>query len=198
MRKHLPIWLLMLCCLLSACDVTFSTNQQPVQTVQSQSTTDVITGPPSITANFINTLLCKYDSPACGLGQAFYDNGKLYGIDPVWPLAIFWNESNFGRTGEARSSLSIGNLLCLDLTHYGDLHTWCQNGYAWFPTWIAGIEACYRLLAGPLYVQGGLTDIERIIRRWAPSGNGNSPTHYIAVVRASVALWRAGKMQVPA
>lgn len=195
MKKLLPILLLILCCLLSACD-NLDTDQQPVQAAQI--TSETVTGPPSISATFINDLLCKYDSPVCGDGETLYANGLRYGIDPVWPLAIFWNESNFGRTGEARSSLSIGNLRCLDRAHYGDLGTWCQDGYAWFPSWQAGIIACYRLLAGPLYVQGGLTTIERIIRRWAPSADGNNPTHYIEVVQAAVSLWRAGKVQVPA
>lgn len=203
MRKYLALLLFSLCCcFLSACDTSNlnlpGIDQQPVQLQAETPDADLITGTPSISVSFINDLLCKYRSPVCGNGQALYDNGKLYGIDPVWPLAIFWNESNFGRAGEARVSRSIGNLRCLDQAHYGDLHTWCADGYAQFPTWNAGIEACYRLLAGPLYVGDGRTTIERIIPRWAPSGDGNSPSHYIAVVQAAVSLWRAGKVQVPA
>lgn len=174
-----------------------ASGQRSAPVISAQPGADLVTGAPSISASFINGLLCKYGSPACGDGQQFYTYGKRYGIDPVWPLAIFWNESNFGRAGEARVSLSIGNLRCLDQEHYGDLGTWCKDGYAWFPTWQAGIEACYRLLAGPLYVSSGLLSIERIIERWAPASDGNNPAHYIAVVRAAVRLWRAGKEQVP-
>lgn len=175
-----------------------ASGQQSLHATSAQPGADHVTGAPSISASFINDLLCKYGSPVCGDGQAFYTYGKLYGIDPVWALAIFWNESNFGRAGEARESKSIGNLRCLDQAHYGDLHTWCQDGYAWFPDWQAGIIACYRLLAGPLYVGSGRVTIARIIERWAPAGDGNNPAHYIAVVEAAVSLWRAGKEQVPA
>ena len=184
--------------LLAAPGAQHATPAVAASSQQSAISADLVTGKPSISAGFINGLLCKYRSPACGDGQALYNDGKLYDIDPAWTLAIFWNESNFGRAGEARVSKSIGNLRCLDQAHYGDLGTWCADGYAWFPTWRAGIEACYRLLAGPLYIGDGLTTIERIIPRWAPSGDGNSPAHYIAVVRAAVSLWRAGKEQVPA
>jgi hypothetical protein len=172
---------------------------QSVSTGNSSSDTGphTVNGSPTISIDFINQVLCKYDSPLCRSGQALYDDGKLYGIDPAYALAFFWNESNFGRAGEARASKSIGNLRCLDHAHYGDLGTWCQDGYAWFPTWRAGIIAFYRLLAGPLYRGAGLVTVEQIIPRYAPSADHNSPERYIAVVNAAVSLWRDGQARVP-
>ena len=51
-------------------------------------------------------MLETYHSPAVGKGQALYDLGVKYGIDPVYALAFFWHESRFGTTGEARVTYS--------------------------------------------------------------------------------------------
>jgi hypothetical protein len=126
-----------------------------------------------------------------GTGALFVELSRQYGIDDAYTLAIFHHESNYGRTGEARASRSPGNLRCLDQAHYGDLATWCRDNYAWFPSWSSGLVAMYRLLAGPLYVAGGLTTIERIIERWAPDSDGNDSAAYIAAIRADVAAWRS-------
>src|SRR5947209_16876963 len=45
-----------------------------------------VPGQPSISADFINRVLEHYHSPAAGKGQALYDNGVKYGIDPVYAL----------------------------------------------------------------------------------------------------------------
>ena len=40
-------------------------------------------GKPSISANLINDVLAYYHSPAQGKGQALYDDGLQYNIDPA-------------------------------------------------------------------------------------------------------------------
>jgi len=152
-----------------------------------------VTGAPSISASFIDTLLCKYHSPVCtaGQAQAIYDYGVTYGIDPAFALAFFMNESTFGTRGVARYSMSIGNLRCIPGAA-------CIGGYAYFPSWSAGIKAWYALIAGPLYVGAGLVTVEQIIPRYAPNSDNNNEAHYIQVVTSTVALWRAGKLEIPA
>src|SRR5579859_764797 len=61
---------------------------------QPNDTTFAVQDPPSIDASFINTVLCTASptdtpivSPACGTGQALYDLGVKYGIDPAYALA---------------------------------------------------------------------------------------------------------------
>src|SRR5213082_3185726 len=68
-----------------------------------------VLGPPTVSAAFINQVLAAAHSPAAGKGQALYSDGVRYGIDPVFALAFFLNESSFGTTGVARFSLSFGN-----------------------------------------------------------------------------------------
>lgn len=73
----------------------------------------LVVGKPTMTASFINRVLSAYGSPAAGKGQALYDLGVAYGIDPVYALAFFLHESRFGTTGEARTTLSLGNERCI-------------------------------------------------------------------------------------
>jgi hypothetical protein len=145
-----------------------------------------VTGAPSISANFINQVLCKFSSPACGKGQALYSYGVKYHIDPVYALAFFLHESSFGRAGVARFSKSLGNLRCIPGAA-------CIGGYAYFSSWEQGFAAWYALISGPLYVGSGLVTVEQIIPRYAPAEDNNVPAQYIATVKAVVASWRAGK-----
>jgi hypothetical protein len=104
---------------------------------------------------------------------------------------VFFNESNFGVKGEATSTRSLGNLRCIPSAA-------CWNGYATFKSWQDGYSAFYSLISGPLYAGSGKTTVESIIPRYAPSGDGNSPSHSISVVESAMSLWRSGSTGVPA
>jgi hypothetical protein len=149
-----------------------------------------VTGSPSISAQFIDAILCTYKSPACGKGAALYSEGKRYGIDPVYPLAFFLNESSFGRAGEARQSLSIGNLRCIPGAR-------CIDGYAWFDSWEQGFNAWYALIKNLYIAKWHLSTVDAIIPVYAPAADHNVPAHYIAVIKSAVSLWRAGKVALP-
>src|SRR5258706_11588722 len=77
--------------------------------VQSSSSGYSVVGPPTISAHFINSVLAANHSPAAGTGQELYDLGVQYGIDPVFALAFFQHESDFGTQGEATVTMSLGN-----------------------------------------------------------------------------------------
>ncbi|GCE10659.1 glucosaminidase domain-containing protein [Tengunoibacter tsumagoiensis] len=144
---------------------------------------------PTITADTINKVLATYNSPAAGKGQALYDLGVKYQIDPTFALAFFLHESKFGTQGEARSSLSLGNLRCID----GAV---CRDGYAWFPTWEAGFEAWYQLIRN-LYVAGwGRTTVDQIIPKYAPAADHNDEQAYINSVKHAIDVWRNGGIVV--
>lgn len=73
-----------------------------------------VTGAPSISPDFINNMLCKYGNPqTCGTGQALYQDGQTYNIDPTFAPAFFWHESNFGTKGEAQYSKSLRECLVM-------------------------------------------------------------------------------------
>lgn len=162
-----------------------------------------LVGSPTVSADFINRVLVRYHSPAVGEGQVVYDGGVKYGVDPVYALAFFMHESSFGTTGEARDSLSIGNLRCLG-AGYEDLHPSCRDNFAWFSSWGDGIEAWYRLIKNG-YVQGGINafigrnacpciTVAQIIPVYAPRSDHNDEAAYISAVQQEVDTWRSGEV----
>lgn len=149
----------------------------------------IVTGKPSISADFINRVLTASHSPAAGTGKALYDLGLQYGIDPVYALAFFWHESGFGRFGMARVTHSLGNLRCIPGFP-------CVNGYAGFSSWEQGYEAWYTLIRRLYVNRWHKTTIATIIPTYAPSGDGNNVAGYIQAIEQAVNAWRAGKVQV--
>ncbi len=146
-----------------------------------------VLGAPSISADFINRVLSAYNSPAAGKGQALYDLGVRYGIDPAFALAFFQHESSFGKAGEARSSLSLGNLRCIPDAQ-------CTHNYAWFPTWEAGFEAWYKLIRNLYVAVWGLTTVDQIIPKYAPTADNNNEAAYIAALKRELDTWHAGQI----
>lgn len=148
-----------------------------------------VLGKPSLTVDFMNQVLANYNSPAAGKGQALYDLGVQYGIDPAFALAFFFHESDFGTAGEARVSFSLGNLRCIP-------NFKCQDGYAWFPTWEAGFKAWYSLIRNLYVAVWGLTTVDQIIPHYAPPTDNNDDSAYIAALKHSIDTWHAGVIQV--
>jgi hypothetical protein len=163
----------------------------------SPSDSSSVTGPPTITADFIDRVLSTYGSPAAGTGQAMYDDGVASGIDPVYALAFFLHEDSFGKTGIGAANHSLGNIRCS--AGYA-----CKSGFRFYATWEEGYQDWYRLmLLG--YVQGQITEpivghrcstVEQIIPVYAPSSDGNDVTGYINAVLGAVRTWRAGNVSV--
>jgi hypothetical protein len=148
-----------------------------------------VLGQPTITVDFINQVLAAYHSPAAGKGQTLYDLGVKYGIDPAFALAFFMHESSFGTAGEARFSLSLGNLRCIP--NYK-----CQDGYAWFNTWEDGFEAWYKLIRNLYVAIWGLTTVDQIIPRYAPPSDNNDDAAYIAALKRAIDTWHVGHIWV--
>src|SRR5689334_14555272 len=73
---------------------------------------DSITGRPTLSPEFLNQVLQEAHSPAQGTGQALYALSVQYGIDDAYALAFFKHESQYGTTGVARSTRSLGNIRC--------------------------------------------------------------------------------------
>jgi Mannosyl-glycoprotein endo-beta-N-acetylglucosaminidase len=144
-----------------------------------------VTGEPSIDAAFINSVLKRYHSPASGDGETFYEQGVRYGIDPVFALAFFMEESTFGTKGVARMTHSLGNIRATPGYH-------SYHGYRSYKSWMEGSEDWYRLIAQLYVKRWGLTTVDQIIPIYAPSRDRNNPTGYIHNVKRAVDRWRSG------
>lgn len=132
-------------------------------------------------------MLCQYGNPqTCGTGQTLYNDGMQHGIDPVFALAFFWHESNFGKAGEAQYSKSLGNLKCIAQ------EASCTDGYAWFASWEDGYNAWYDLISNLYVRQWQLTTVDTIIPKYAPAADHNDEAAYISNLKGNINLWRSG------
>ncbi|GCE21378.1 hypothetical protein KDK_51780 [Dictyobacter kobayashii] len=152
-----------------------------------------VVGKPTISAQQINAILTYYHSPAAGKGQALYDLGVQYQIDPVVALAFFHHESTFGRFGEANYTHSLGNLRCIPDYPCVDKK---RGGYAHFANWEEGFAAWYKLIHDYYVVRNKLTTVNQIIAVYAPVKNQQDQAHrnYVTFINRDIALWRSGKI----
>ena len=148
-------------------------------------------GPPTVTAAFIDQVLTDAHSPAAGTGAALYSLGVKSGIDPAYALAFFHHESNYGTTGEATVTHSIGNERCISDRPCIDQKA---GGFALMHSWIDGYDHWYSLILNLYIKQWHLTTVEQIIPKYAPASDGNDEAAYIAAVEQDVVQWRAGQV----
>lgn len=157
--------------------------------------TYAVTGPPTISANQADGILCtrsKADtpaiSPACGTGGKLHALGVHYNIDPVYALAWFLHESSFGRYGIAKRNMGLGNIRCTD-AHLKTPGHFCIDGFRAYRSYQEGYEDWYRLIR--YYVdEWGKPTIQDIIPTYAPALE-NNVAGYIQAVKTSVDTWRA-------
>jgi hypothetical protein len=160
-----------------------SDNAAPVpQLAKSDVPYDVV-GEPSLSVAQIERVLGDYGSPAKGKGQAMYDLGVRYGIDPAYALAFFVHESGCGTKGVARFTNSLGNIRWTEgFANY--------NGYRKYASWEEGMEDWYKLIT-KLYIGAwSLRTVDKIIPVYAPWGDNNNPPAYIRSVKNMVDSWR--------
>ncbi|GCE26502.1 hypothetical protein KDA_19860 [Dictyobacter alpinus] len=168
------------------------TQPEPIKkTIKPATGPYAVMGKPTVSADFINKVLSNAGSPAAGKGQVFYDLGVQYGIDPVFALAFFQHESTFGTRGEARKTLSIGNLRCIQNHECVDKNA-SGDGYAQMDSWDDGIKTWYSLIRNFYVIDMHKDTIEKIIPTYAPSSDNNNEAAYISSLKYSIDRWRAG------
>ncbi len=146
-----------------------------------------VLGRPSVSVALINQVLMEGGSPAAGLGQALYDGGAKWEIDPVFALAFFLHESSFGKLGWGAANKSLGNIRCTP-------GYTCQGGFRRYATWQAGFTDWYELIKVQYVQRWGLVTIAQIVPVYAPAGDHNNVQEYIAAVEEAVDRWRTGRV----
>ena len=149
----------------------------------------VVVCQPSLSVDFLNHVLVFYGSPASGKGQALYDLGVSYGIDPAYALAFFLHESSMGRAGYAATTRSLGNIICTPG------YPLCVGRFRAYVQWEDGFRDWYRLIRDE-YVARGLDTVSRIIPVYAPSADNNNVPGYVYAVDHAVEVWRSGRIVV--
>lgn len=167
----------------AAAPVETNSNASLPPAPSAQSGQYALIGPPSVSVKQIEAVLQQYGSPAAGQGQMLYDMGVKYGIDPAYALAFFVHESGCGTQGVARFTHSIGNIRWT--AGYGN-----YQGYRKYDSWQSSMEDWYKLITDLYINTWNLRTVDAIIPVYAPTGDGNNPSVYVASVKSMVDSWR--------
>ncbi len=164
-------------------------------------TTEVVGVEPRITADGFARLLRERRSPAAGEAEASWRAVADQGVDPLFALAVFHQESQFGIDGicAQHGTRSPGNTRS-SRTGVGTVIETALGPFVRYPSWVEGWRDLARRLVDPNYVyhKEKRRTIRRIIECWAPKGDfGNIPEIYIARVVGNMNAWRDGTVTDP-
>lgn len=152
-----------------------------------------IVSPPRITDDTFISVLQQAKSPAAPLGPSLYAVCVGRKVCPAVALAFFGHESSFGKAGKARFTLNWGNLRRGPRAYKIDYVNGDTKGglFAFYYSWVEGLQDFCDLLRGPLYEGAGLLTVEAVVPKYAPSSDNNKPAAYIAAVTRDVTTWAA-------
>jgi len=131
-------------------------------------------------------------SPAQPVAGELYAICGRMGIDPAVALAFFAHESTYGRAGICKDydTKNWGNVRSLEDPSLGRVIATRGGNFARYPSWEAGLLDWCKRIKGPKYAGCGLTTVETILPKYAPSSDSNSPAKYAQAVRDLVAGWQ--------
>lgn len=142
---------------------------------------------PRISPAIFARVLSDRTSPCAPIAQECYDICIHNSIDPAVALAFFGHESEFGTKGAATLTNSWGNVRkAVDPTRVvGRI----DRGFDIFRSWQDSLQDWCERLNGPTYAGMGLTTVEGVLPKYAPTSDGNNERAYIDHVRKLVAAW---------
>lgn len=168
---------------------------QPVKHIDVGTVDDMrLDRPPSISAEFIDTLMCdQYHSSACGTGQIWIRLGLHYHIDPAYAVAFFIHESSAatdpgwaGWKPDGSHTFNIGNIVCAG-------YPTCYGRFRSYASWEEGIEDWFRLIRVEYIGGRGHVTVDDVVPVYAPSFE-NDVGNYKNTVSALVAEWRKAQL----
>ena len=156
--------------------------------------TTVVGVPPRIGADAFARILRDYDSPAAAEAEAGWEAVAAHGVDPLFALAIFHKESQFGRDGVCfdHQTRSPGNTRT-SRTGVGHQVQTAFGPFIRYPSWTEGWRDLAFRLVDPdfAYAQEGLRTIRPIIFKWAPPSDFNQDTErYVVDVVRNMNAWQ--------
>jgi hypothetical protein len=121
----------------------------------------------------IDAFLSQHDSPMAGTGATFVAEGQMYGVDPVFLVAIAGAETSFGKQLYSKN----GDQCEFNAFNWFYGPTWPESD---FGSWDAAIARVAAGLGGPLYHGAGLVSVDAIAPKYCPDGT----EQWIANVKA--------------
>jgi hypothetical protein len=144
---------------------------------------------PRISLATFASVLQQNGSPAASDAIGIYNAYVAQGVDPAVGLAIFAHESDYGKTGTAVATKSIGNS-----RYYGDPNglgitaykTGSNGTFASYPNYVVAAEDMARLLASSLYGKSAnYSTTATAFKKYSPSGY----KAYANAVGSLIAKW---------
>jgi N-acetyl-anhydromuramyl-L-alanine amidase AmpD len=140
---------------------------------------------PRISRERFRAILSTFGSPAAAEAEQSYDAIVAEGVDPLFLLAIFWCESQFGTRGIVveYDTKNPGNTRSSS-TGVGTPIETAKGPFIRYPSWIEGFRDAAHRLVDPRYpyAQRGAIDVATIIPIWAPGWDSNDPEWYTKAV----------------
>jgi len=121
----------------------------------------------------LDSFLSGHDSPMAGTGAVFIAEGQLYGVDPVFLVAIAGAESSFGKQLYSKD----GDECTYNAFNWFYGPTWPTSD---FSSWDQAIARVAEGLGGSLYHGAGLVSVDAIAPRYCPDGTAQ----WVANVKA--------------
>ena len=114
----------------------------------------------------IDDFLAAHGSPLTGAGATFVAEGRAYGVDPAFLVAISGAETSFGQLLYAEN----GDQCTYNAFNWFFGPTWPQSD---FGSWDEAIGRVAGGLAGELYYGAGLYSVGAIAPKYCPDGTDN-------------------------
>ncbi len=134
---------------------------------------------PTLSYYDILKVLQARNSPFDNQAQYIWMECQQYHIDPAFALAVWLKETQYGTDGSMGSqNYNPGNL---------------RAGANVYPDWQHGIDAWFKLIAGPDYIGAGATTVSGIALHYIPDDSGH-PTQmedWISFIAGQMATLRA-------
>jgi hypothetical protein len=111
----------------------------------------------------LDAFLAQHDSPMTGTGATFIAEGQMYGVDPVFLVAIAGAETGFGRLLYSEN----GDQCMYNAFNWFYGPTWPTSD---FTSWGEAIARVAEGLGGPLYHGAGLISVDAIAPKYCPDG----------------------------
>lgn len=147
---------------------------------------------PRVTADEIDQILARWNSPAVGTGQDWVNAGLATGLDPAYAVAFFIHESGAGSNPnwagykpDGSTSHNPGNIICAGWAGA------CYGRFRDYPSWKEGIQDWFVLIDREYVEDRGISNVYDILRVYAPAGppDYNDPDGYGDHVVSLVTCW---------
>jgi len=111
----------------------------------------------------LDAFLAQQGSPMVGTGATFIAEGEMYGVDPVFLVAISGAETSFGKLLYSEN----GDQCTYNAFNWFYGPTWPESDFA---SWDAAIARVAEGLGGPAYHGAGLYSVDAIAPKYCPDG----------------------------